>query len=93
MNNEPHMNVNVLELPESGGTNVVGNPLWTTDSARGTTVVEADLFARNGSQAGAVRIHQLFGANLDNGVPHDVDTIEALGLTLVAAARAARAGR
>ena len=94
MNNEPHTNVNVLELPARHGTNAMGNPLWVLDcDPTPPTIVEADLSASNGSKTGAVRIHLLFGADLDSGAPHDVDEIEALGLTLVAAARAARGGK
>lgn len=83
-----------LELPAHHGKNPMGNPVWVLDrdSAR-PTIVEADLSASAGSKTGAVRIHQLFGADLDSGVPHDVDEIETLGLALVAAARAARGGK
>ncbi|MET3959926.1 hypothetical protein ABIE52_006861 [Rhodococcus sp. OAS809] len=97
MTNEPHTSLTGIddnELPPHHGKNPMGNPVWVLDrdSAR-PTIVEADLAASAGSKTGAVRIHQLFGADLDSGVPHDVDEIETLGLALVAAARAARGGK
>lgn len=77
--------MDTLKLPAAGGTNTVGNPLWVIDSAE-ASVVEADQFASDG----AVRIHQLLGHDLDQGLPHHPDDVEAAGLALIAAARAAR---
>lgn len=89
MNSTPHSNVNILELPEAGGTNDANNPLWVIDSST-PSIIEGDRFA--GPEAGAVRIHQLLGRDLDQGMPHSPDAVEAAGLALIAAARAARAG-
>ncbi|OUS97401.1 hypothetical protein [Rhodococcus sp. NCIMB 12038] len=77
----------VLDLPESGGSNVVGNQLWVLDDSAAPSAIEADRFLADG----AVRIHRLLGCDLDQGAPHHPDDVEAAGLALVAAARAARA--
>jgi hypothetical protein len=91
VNNNQPAHARPLELPDCHGTNAMGNPVWVLDrDPAHSTIVEADKSASSGSKTGAVRIHLLFGADLDSGVPHDVDEIEALGLALVAAARAAR---
>lgn len=73
-------------LPQAGGTNACGNPLWVLDDLSERSVIEADQHI----DGGAVRIHQLLGRGLDHGTPHRPDAVEAAGLTLVAAADAAR---
>lgn len=78
----------VLDLPESGGNNVVGNQLWILDDSAHPSSIEADRSFGDG----AVRIHQLLGSDLDQGAPHHPDDVEAAGLALIAAARAARGG-
>lgn len=89
-----HPSRNDLTLPESGGANVFGNPVWVAKSAGGparSSVIEADRHSSDGTTLGAVRIHQLFGTTAD-GLPHGPEEVEALGLALIAAARAVRAG-
>ncbi|PZU04709.1 MAG: hypothetical protein DI630_00920 [Gordonia sp. (in: high G+C Gram-positive bacteria)] len=74
-----------LALPTSGGNNVAGNPLWMLHTSR--TVIEADQSLAAGEPR--VRIHELLGHSL-GGFPCSADDVEAAGLALIAAARAAR---
>lgn len=74
-----------FELPIATGMNPEGNDLWTLSSPE-RSVIEAD----SGSDLGpAVRIHEILDQDM-GGFPYTADQVEALGLALVAAARAAR---
>lgn len=80
-----------VNLPTSGGSNVAGNPLWILHAGR--TVIEADQSLAAAGNEPAVRIHELLGHSL-GGFPCSADDVEAAGLALIAAARAAsKSGR